>query len=85
LIVLNKYKILFTEKQKHTSRPQNARSTVTSTTTIAPEEIRERVKRQKHKMDGQKRKLKVKGSANAVRRGRKENVGVVKEYEGWDF
>uniref|UniRef100_A0A0N5AMP0 Serine/threonine-protein kinase RIO2 n=1 Tax=Syphacia muris TaxID=451379 RepID=A0A0N5AMP0_9BILA len=32
-----------------------------------------------------KTKLRIKGKANAVRRGRKSNMSIIKEYEGWEF
>lgn len=33
----------------------------------------------------QKAKLRIKGKANAVHRGRKTNMNVIKEYAGWDL
>ncbi|CAD5210124.1 unnamed protein product [Bursaphelenchus xylophilus] len=51
--------------------------------TIAPEDIRKRLLTEKQK--SKREKFKAKGKESAVRRGRKTNQNIVKEYDGWDF
>jgi len=53
--------------------------------TIPPEVIRQRVRAEMlKKQKQQKHRIKVKGDADAIRRGRKDNKGVIAEYDGWD-
>uniref|UniRef100_A0AC34R215 Non-specific serine/threonine protein kinase n=1 Tax=Panagrolaimus sp. JU765 TaxID=591449 RepID=A0AC34R215_9BILA len=60
-----------------------ARSVYSTGSTIAPADIRKRLMQQKSR--AKKEKLKVKGKECAVRRGRKDNVDLIKEYAGWAF
>ncbi|VDO37145.1 unnamed protein product [Brugia timori] len=51
--------------------------------TIAPEVVRKRVAAE---MNAKKKtRLRVKGKANALVRGRKTNAKIIKDYSGWDF
>ncbi|VDK71639.1 unnamed protein product [Anisakis simplex] len=59
------------------------RSVYSSGSTFAPEDIKKRIVLEQRAK--QKTKIRVKGKANAVRRGRKTNFDVIKEYAGWDF
>lgn len=66
---------------------KSMRSFSTTASTIAPSVITDRVKRgltEQEKRD-QKQKAVPKGEASAVRRMRKDNAGIVREYAGWDF
>lgn len=66
---------------------RSARSYSTTASTIAPSVVTDRVKggiRQQEKKDQKKRAV-PKGEASAVRRMRKDNNSIVKEYRGWDF
>lgn len=66
---------------------KSARSYSTTASTIAPSVVSDRIKnglRQQEKKDQKKRAV-PKGEASAVRRMRKDNNAVVKEYRGWDF
>lgn len=66
---------------------RSARSYSTSASTIAPSVVSDRIKnglRLQEKKDQKKRAV-PKGEASAVRRMRKDNNGIVKEYRGWDF
>lgn len=58
-------------------------SSLRSVSTIPPEEVKQRVKKehQKEKKRLEKKRLTVKGEANAVNRKRRENMEVVKQYE----
>uniref|UniRef100_A0A1I7Z4Z3 Serine/threonine-protein kinase RIO2 n=1 Tax=Steinernema glaseri TaxID=37863 RepID=A0A1I7Z4Z3_9BILA len=60
------------------------RSVYSCGSTIAPEDIKNRLMRDKKK-SAPKKKLKVKGEHSAVSRGRKNNLDVIKEYAGWEF
>lgn len=66
---------------------KSMRSYSTSASTIAPSVVSDRVKRgltEREKRET-RRKCVPKGEASAVRRMRKDNAGVVREYAGWDF
>ncbi|KIH54780.1 hypothetical protein ANCDUO_15071, partial [Ancylostoma duodenale] len=66
-------------------RPRKARgaaSTMSTTSTIPPEEIKRRVALEKMR-NKEKTKLRVKGKQSAVQRGRKDNRCTIKEYKGW--
>ncbi|XP_063696316.1 uncharacterized protein LOC134827552 [Culicoides brevitarsis] len=66
---------------------KSMRSYSTSASTIAPSVVTDRVKRgltEREKREN-RRKCVPKGEASAVRRMRKDNAGVVREYAGWDF
>lgn len=66
---------------------KSMRSYSTSASTIAPSVITDRVKKgltEREKRET-RRKCVPKGEASAVRRMRKDNAGVVREYAGWDF
>lgn len=66
---------------------RSVRSYSTTASTIAPSVITDRIQvglKQKEKKDNRRRAV-PKGEASAVRRMRKDNAGVVKEYAGWDF
>lgn len=66
---------------------KSMRSYSTSASTIAPSVITDRVKKgltEREKRES-RRKCVPKGEASAVRRMRKDNAGVVREYAGWDF
>lgn len=78
-------------------QPSGARSIMSTSSTIPPEEIKRRVALEAFRKKEKVRsittpnfapnvfqvKLKVKGKQSAVRRGRKENHNVISEYAGW--
>ncbi|XP_053693298.1 uncharacterized protein LOC128741478 [Sabethes cyaneus] len=79
------YRMLMVRKLLDDAR--SARSYSTSASTIAPSVVSERIKnglREREKKDQKKRAV-PKGEASAVRRMRKDNNSIVKEYRGWDF
>uniref|UniRef100_F1KTQ0 Serine/threonine-protein kinase RIO2 n=1 Tax=Ascaris suum TaxID=6253 RepID=F1KTQ0_ASCSU len=59
------------------------RSVYSTGSTFAPEDIKKRLALEQRAK--QKAKLRIKGKANAVHRGRKTNMNVIKEYAGWDL
>uniref|UniRef100_A0A182R4X9 Serine/threonine-protein kinase RIO2 n=2 Tax=Anopheles funestus TaxID=62324 RepID=A0A182R4X9_ANOFN len=66
---------------------RSVRSYSTTASTIAPSIVSNRIKgdlQQREKKDMQKR-LVPKGEASAVRRMRKDNNAILKEYRGWEF
>ena len=72
--------------KKILSDDRSARSYSTTASTIAPSVISDRIKfglKVREKKDMKKRCV-PKGEASAVRRMRKNNTAVVKEYAGWD-
>ncbi|EDX14387.1 serine/threonine-protein kinase RIO2 [Drosophila simulans] len=79
------YRLKMVEQMLNDARSQRSYSTTTST--IAPSVITDRIRRNmdiKEKRE-QRKKCVAKGEASAVHRHRKENKDVVKEYAGWDF
>ncbi|XP_022222547.2 serine/threonine-protein kinase RIO2 [Drosophila obscura] len=79
------YRLKMVEQMLNDARSQRSYSTTTST--IAPSVITDRIRRNmdiKEKRD-QRKKCVAKGEASAIHRHRKENKDVVKEYAGWDF
>ncbi|TKR63165.1 hypothetical protein L596_027030 [Steinernema carpocapsae] len=58
------------------------RSVYSMGSTIAPQDIKNRL--MKDKKRAPKQKMKVKGEHSAVGRGRKRNMDVIKEYAGWE-
>ncbi|XP_065095044.1 uncharacterized protein RIOK2 [Ochlerotatus camptorhynchus] len=79
------YRMIMVRKLLDDAR--SARSYSTTASTIAPSVVADRVKgglRQQEKKD-QKNRAVPKGEASAVRRMRKDNNSIVKEYRGWDF
>ncbi|KAH8284210.1 hypothetical protein KR054_012239 [Drosophila jambulina] len=79
------YRLKMVEQMLNDARSQRSFSTTTST--IAPSVITDRIRRNmdiKEKRE-QRKKCVAKGEASAVHRHRKENKDVVKEYAGWDF
>ncbi|XP_062563652.1 uncharacterized protein LOC134226712 [Armigeres subalbatus] len=79
------YRMIMVRKLLDDAR--SARSYSTTASTIAPSVVTDRVKggiRQQEKKDQKKRAV-PKGEASAVRRMRKDNNCIVKEYRGWDF
>uniref|UniRef100_A0A915DS14 non-specific serine/threonine protein kinase n=1 Tax=Ditylenchus dipsaci TaxID=166011 RepID=A0A915DS14_9BILA len=56
------------------------RSVYSCGSTISPEEIKQRLMKDRHK--AKKEKMRVKGKQCAVQRGRKENIDLMKEYAG---
>ncbi|KAH8267644.1 hypothetical protein KR018_012027 [Drosophila ironensis] len=79
------YRLKMVEQLLNDARSQRSFSTTTST--IAPSVITDRIRRNmdiKEKRE-QRKKCVAKGEASAVHRHRKENKDVVKEYAGWDF
>ncbi|XP_053681320.1 uncharacterized protein LOC128732175 [Anopheles nili] len=66
---------------------RSVRSYSTTASTIAPSLISYRIKgdMQQREKKEMKKRLVPKGEASAVRRMRKDNNAVVKEYRGWDF
>ena len=79
------YRLKMVEKMLSDARSQRSYSTTTST--IAPSVITDRIKRNmdvREKKEMRKRSV-AKGEASAVQRGRKENKSVVQEYAGWDY
>ncbi|XP_034662748.1 serine/threonine-protein kinase RIO2 [Drosophila subobscura] len=79
------YRLKMVEQMLNDARSQRSFSTTTST--IAPSVITDRIRRNmdiKEKRD-QRKKCVAKGEASAIHRHRKENKDVVKEYAGWDF
>lgn len=60
------------------------RSTSTTASTIAPEEIRSRVKKslERREKSAQKKRITVKGEASAVTRSRRENMDTIKQCDG---
>ncbi|PAV84315.1 hypothetical protein WR25_16888 [Diploscapter pachys] len=73
-----------TEKEKKKSASKAGPKSVTSTgsTIIPSDEVKRRVSLETFR-NKEKARLKVKGKQCAVRRGRKENRNVIKEYDGW--
>uniref|UniRef100_A0A915AFG1 Serine/threonine-protein kinase RIO2 n=1 Tax=Parascaris univalens TaxID=6257 RepID=A0A915AFG1_PARUN len=59
------------------------RSLYSTGSTFAPQDIKRRLALEQRAK--QKVKLRIKGKASAVRRGRKTNMNVIKEYAGWDL
>lgn len=63
------------------------RSTVSSCTTIAPEDVRERMRKQlqqkKHR-EMYKKSMIAKGESSATNRSRRDNRDIVKQYAGWE-
>lgn len=57
-------------------------SSLRSVSTIPPEEVKQRIKKENQKKQKkiEKKRLTVKGEANAVNRKRRENIDTVKEY-----
>ncbi|KAH8343751.1 hypothetical protein KR059_007342 [Drosophila kikkawai] len=79
------YRLKMVEQMLNDARSHRSYSTTTST--IAPSVITDRIRRNmdiKEKRE-QRKKCVAKGEASAVHRHRKENKDVVKEYAGWDF
>ncbi|XP_055549195.1 uncharacterized protein LOC129732378 [Wyeomyia smithii] len=79
------YRMLMVRKLLDAAR--SARSYSTTASTIAPSVVSDRIKsglRLQEKKDQKKRAV-PKGEASAVRRMRKDNNSIVKEYRGWDF
>jgi len=79
------YRLKMVEQMLNDARSQRSYSTTTST--IAPSVITDRIRKNmdiKEKRE-QRKKCVAKGEASAVHRHRKENKDVVKEYAGWDF
>lgn len=79
------YRLKMVEQMLNDARSQRSYSTTTST--IAPSVITDRIRRNmdlREKREQRKRCV-AKGEASAVHRHRKENKDVVKEYAGWDF
>lgn len=79
------YRMIMVRKLLDDAR--SARSYSTTASTIAPSVVTDRVKgglKQQEKKDQKKRAV-PKGEASAVRRMRKDNNSIVKEYRGWDF
>lgn len=79
------YRMIMVRKLLDDAR--SARSYSTTASTIAPSVVTDRIKggiRQQEKKDQKKRAV-PKGEASAVRRMRKDNNSIVKEYRGWDF
>ncbi|XP_058449774.1 uncharacterized protein LOC131429577 [Malaya genurostris] len=79
------YRMIMVRKLLDDAR--SARSYSTTASTIAPSVVTDRVKnglRLQEKKDHKKRAV-PKGEASAVRRMRKDNNSIVKEYRGWEF
>lgn len=79
------YRMIMVRKLLDDAR--SARSYSTTASTIAPSVVTDRIKgglKQQEKKDQKKRAV-PKGEASAVRRMRKDNNSIVKEYRGWDF
>lgn len=79
------YRMIMVRKLLDDAR--SARSYSTTASTIAPSLVSGRIRsdmREQQKKDQKKRAV-PKGEASAVRRMRKDNNGIVKEYRGWDF
>ncbi|EDW84849.1 uncharacterized protein Dwil_GK12926 [Drosophila willistoni] len=79
------YRLQMVKQMLNDAKSQRSYSTTTST--IAPSVITDRIRRNmdvREKREQRKRCV-VKGEASAVHRHRKENKDVVKEFAGWDF
>lgn len=79
------YRMIMVRKLLDDAR--SARSYSTTASTIAPSVVTGRIRsdmREQQKKDQKKRAV-PKGEASAVRRMRKDNNSIVKEYRGWDF
>ncbi|XP_058825327.1 uncharacterized protein LOC131685537 [Topomyia yanbarensis] len=79
------YRMIMVRKLLDDAR--SARSYSTTASTIAPSVVTDRIRnglRLQEKKDQKKRAV-PKGEASAVRRMRKDNNGIVKEYRGWEF
>lgn len=79
------YRMIMVRKLLDDAR--SARSYSTTASTIAPSVITDRIKsglREQEKKDQKKRAV-PKGEASAVRRMRKDNNSIVKEFRGWEF